>query len=307
MGSSTPSVTVGIYPRDRFSLAGQALRRIMTLTHVPFSLAIIDCGTPKRYLKEMEDAVAGHPDVRWIRADRFLTPGESRNRIVAETTGEYLCLIENDCLVDDGWLDKMLAAAEKTGADLVVPLVFERFLGRFRVHHDAGIGAYAVEERGGKKYRTFTEADVQHWAHFSGPTAIGIFDTHCNLFRRHAIARIGGFDEILTTRTPVDLIVRVGEARLTSFIEPSARVRFMQPPPVEHDELPLYRFLWDAERAKASNEHMLKKWGLEGMPISTSFASGQLMRKNWIVWTLWRTWRGMRRAWLILIGRSKTL
>ena len=40
--TSAPSVTIGVVPRERFSLAAEAIERIVEHTSVPYRLVVVD-------------------------------------------------------------------------------------------------------------------------------------------------------------------------------------------------------------------------------------------------------------------------
>ena len=61
-----PTVTIGFFPREQFSLAAESLQRIFDYTHIPFNLIVINCNTPEVYWKQIEQVLAGRSNVKVI-------------------------------------------------------------------------------------------------------------------------------------------------------------------------------------------------------------------------------------------------
>ena len=57
------SVAVGLVPRERFSMAGQVLTRLLACTSEDFELVVVDAATPARFRAEMDRALGGRPGV----------------------------------------------------------------------------------------------------------------------------------------------------------------------------------------------------------------------------------------------------
>ena len=64
---------------------------------------------------------------------------------MAET--EYVVFVDNDVLYTEGWLDRLVACADETGAEVVAPLTCQGLPAHTEIHH-AG-GDYARRRRHG--------------------------------------------------------------------------------------------------------------------------------------------------------------
>ena len=60
------TITIGFFPRERFSLAAESLQRIFDYTCIPFNLIVVDCNTPKVYWQQMEQVLRGRSNVNVI-------------------------------------------------------------------------------------------------------------------------------------------------------------------------------------------------------------------------------------------------
>ena len=119
------NITIGFVPRERFSSAAESLESILTETDTPYEMLIVDCATPPAVWAEIEALIEGRDNIRVLRTDHVLLPNEAKNLVIRETKTEYLCLIENDNLVEPGWLDKFLNACEEMPADVAVPMLMK--------------------------------------------------------------------------------------------------------------------------------------------------------------------------------------
>ena len=116
-------VTVGFVPRDRFCESAGCLRQLFECTQIPFELILVDCKTPEVYWEQIESVVQGQQHVRVIRTDQYLSLNQSRNLVMRENSSDFLCIIENDVWVHEGWLEALLAACDEYPADVAAPLI----------------------------------------------------------------------------------------------------------------------------------------------------------------------------------------
>jgi GT2 family glycosyltransferase len=264
----TPSVTIGVVPRERFVLGAESLASLFDHTSSPFELVIVDPATPERYRREIDAVLEGRSGVRFISTDRPLLPASSKNLVVREAHTEYVCLVENDVLFTDGWLEHLIDACESTPADVAAPLIregrgmkehFDRLLGRVveSVDHP---GKLEIQSLAGAR-NAVTE-----------PTRVEFVEQHCLLFRREVFNRIGPFDEELNTRDEIDLSLALRQAEAGIVLVPSAVINYVPPSArPEPDEIEFYLQRWDLERAARSRERIRQRWNLVTTPGDLGF------------------------------------
>jgi glycosyltransferase involved in cell wall biosynthesis len=160
-----------------------------------FEILVVDNDPPDDATQRL---VEGLPGVRYVREAR---PGLdfARNRALAEATGTWTAYLDDDVVVDRGWLEGLEeAVAEHPDAasftGLVLPLelateaqiIFER---------RGGFG------RGCSKRRFTMPAGPDNPLF---PLGAGIFGAGCNMVLRTELVRaLGGFDEALDTGPPL--------------------------------------------------------------------------------------------------------
>lgn len=262
----SPTVTIGFLPRERFVMAGESLASLYAMTPRSFELIVVDPAIPDRYRAEMQAVLDHHDNWRVLHVDRHLLPAEAKNLIVREATTDYVCLLENDNLFNEGWLEALLDACETFPADVAAPLIRE---GRGEEgHFDPHLGSLVSTDDGRWKVERLTSA--RDAARDTEP--VEFVEQHCLLFRRSVFDRIGPYDEELNTRDEVDLSLALHHAGATVVLEPRSIVNYVPPTsPPEPDELPFYRMRWDLDRAAASRERIKERWSLVDTPGDLEF------------------------------------
>lgn len=131
---TSPLVTIVVTQRERMSAAKEALEAIFANTDQAFDLIYVvgqQSGARSRWL----NAQAAKHGFSVIAAGRPLTPAEARNLGARQARTEFVLFIENDVIPMRGWLSHLLACAEETGADAVVPMTCEGRPLHSTVHH----------------------------------------------------------------------------------------------------------------------------------------------------------------------------
>jgi GT2 family glycosyltransferase len=267
-------VVIGFTPRERFSLAAESLESIYENTDIPFHLIVVDCNIPKRYREQMDRVLKGKDNVTVIERDHYLLPNASRNLAIQATApdADYLCLIENDCLVKKGWLTALIRACEEHPADVAVPLIIEGPLSSDRIHFDDRLGSLReVDTPEGKKLQILPRDVSRHHDRGTDRRTVQFMEQHCFLFRRSAFDRIDLFDEQLNQRDEIDISLRLIQDGMTVVFEPKSEIHYLVPYPPEDEETDYFFFKWDLERGEESFERLRAKWNLVEVPGDMNF------------------------------------
>ena len=261
---ATPLVTVAITARERFSCAQRSLEKLWARTSERFELIYVDGRSPlplQRWLGRQSRA----RDFRLLSSGAYLSPSVARNLAAAASQSRYIVFVENDVLVSPGWLERLVMAAEATGAGAVGPLVCagtpeaETIL--------AAGGEVRFEDSGNGKQLRVTRSLA------GSPLGIGrgvlqrqptqLLRTDCLLVRREALEQIGRFDEgLLSTRDDLDLCLRLSAAGWPIVLEPAARATLMGPRSLERSDRDYFSLRWSDGWNRASLEHFDAKWNL---------------------------------------------
>lgn len=261
-----PRVTIGWFPRERFSVAAESLQTLIE-TSPEYPLVIVHPGTPPRYSECIEEALNGHP-AEVITSPGPLLPAQSKNLILDRVQTEYVALVENDVLFTPGWLESLLAACEQEPADVAAPVIFD---GRgYKNHFDKHLGEVRPSASHPGKLEIVplvkerNSAEKRERVHF--------VEQHCLLFRTKTFERIGRFDEELNTRDEVDLSMALYDSGCVVVLEPASRIHYVPPTSrPETDEMPFYTNRWDLERADMSRTRIRDRWNLVDTPGDLDF------------------------------------
>lgn len=257
-------VTVVIVPRERFDYTETSLESVLAHTRHPHRLIVVDGGSPKpvkRYLARRSQSAG----FTLIREDRYLSPTQARNIGLSAASSEYVVFLDNDVIVEDGWLEALVMCAAETGATAVSPLLCQGDPSKHVVHCAGGLceiresadGRRLVEEI----FHQGTPTDELRPDLSRGPA--GIFEFHAVLLRRAFFDEHGLLDEqLLSTKEHLDLCLRIREAGGTVFLEPSATVTYVPAGPVAWSDLPYYLLRWSDAWGRATMDRLQDKWRL---------------------------------------------
>ena len=188
--ASTPAPTVSVIvcTRDRPADLRACLDSLVRLRTPPHEILVVDnCPSDDRARE-----VCAESPARYLREDR---PGASRarNRGIVEATGEVIAFLDDDCVVDPGWLDEL-------GETLADPLVMALtgYLGPLELDKRA---QYLFEVHGG--FQRYPERRVFDGARDSPVKLAGVAGASANsMFRRRVFEELGLFAEDLGPATP---------------------------------------------------------------------------------------------------------
>ena len=220
-----PALTIAVCTKDRPKRLARCLRSLQRLAPpdgadaVPsLDVLVVDNAPSDGQTREL---VASLPHARYVCEPR---PGLdfARNRATEAATGELLAFLDDDVVVDGGWLAGLAEAwAENPDAAAFTGLVLP-----YELATDAQI---LFEQRGG--FRRGFDKIRYHGPRRAGnplyPGGAGIFGAGANMaFRRAALQELGGFDEALDTGPPLpgggdlDIFYRVVRAGYPLVYEP---------------------------------------------------------------------------------------
>lgn len=215
-----PTLSVAICTKDRPQNVERCLDSLLPLQQAKgaaFEILVVDNAPADG---RTEALVAARPTVRYVREPK---PGLNfaRNRAIAAATGELLAYLDDDVVVDAGWLAGLQEAwAENPDAPAFTGLVLP---------YELETEAQILFERGGGFRRGFEK--IRYGQSLPGnplhPCGAGIFGAGCNMaFQRQVLRKLGGFDEALDTGAPLpgggdlDIFYRVIRAGFPLVYEP---------------------------------------------------------------------------------------
>jgi GT2 family glycosyltransferase len=255
--------TVVMVPRDHFSAAPRAVRQLFDKTDEPFLLVYVDGGSPRR-IRDAIYALQCEYDFVVLRSRRYLAPNQARRIGLAEVATPYVVFLDNDVLVQPGWLSSLLKTADETGAWMVGPLCAEGDPRPRRVHMVGGDIQFT-----GPPSAAYME-DLCRFAH-RDVARLGdlrrercdFAEFHCIVARVDRLAEIGGMDEqLLCIFEHIDLCLRATEAGGEIWVDPSAVITFAFPPHLKWSDLGFFSRRWSERAGKLDSRRFRAKYGL---------------------------------------------
>jgi GT2 family glycosyltransferase len=262
---SPATVTVIVAPRERFSYSERSLESIYANTRPPFSLVYVDGGSPRKTRDYLAHA-AKDKGFKLIRREYYLSPNQARNIGANGVDTDYLVFIDNDVIVEPGWLDKLVTCADETGAWIVSPIYCIGDPAE-QVVHMAGGDARIVEEGGKRVFREQHRLSGKRLSELDPSfrrSETELAEFHCMLVRRDVLRRLGPFDEgLLCSREHIDFCLLAREAGGRVFVEPESVISYVPPPPFALSDIPFYLLRWSDEWGFATMRHFHRKWHLD--------------------------------------------
>jgi hypothetical protein len=261
--SSRAAVTVIVTPRERFSVARRAFASVAANTSDRHHFVYVAGGAPDHVRLFLEGACA-RPNHELIVRPHFLAPNAARNLGLARADTKYVVFLDNDVVVEPGWLDALVRCAEEEDADLVGPVCLIGEPTDQNLHSFGG--TLALEDRDGR-----TNLRERH--HF-GPICLrstsqrltrlrsDYAEFHCALLRRSVFERIGPLDETVKGAAEhIDLALHLRSIGGRGFAEPAAMVSYL-PLGYTVGDLAAYETRWSSDWHFPTMKHLVAKWGL---------------------------------------------
>jgi GT2 family glycosyltransferase len=255
-------VTIAVVPRERYSFTERSLEHLYAHTPAPFELVYVSAGAPPSIQRYLEDA-SKEKGFRLVSTDRFISPNEARNIAMRHVSTKYVVFLDNDALVVDSWLQRLVQCADDTDASIVGPLYLIGELEEQTIHM-AG-GTLHFKERDGRRIaydeHRLVDRRLSDLAQPLERQLCDFVEFHCMLLRSDLFGRIGALDErLLSLHEHIDVAWAARNAGGSVYVEPEAVATYVPPPPLEWSDLPYFMLRWCDDWAKTSIEHFSQKW-----------------------------------------------
>jgi glycosyltransferase involved in cell wall biosynthesis/2-polyprenyl-3-methyl-5-hydroxy-6-metoxy-1,4-benzoquinol methylase len=203
-----PKVSVIIPTRDGDRLT-RCIDSVLAFTIYPdFEVLVVDNGSQKR--STMEYLRANEHRITVIRDDRPFNHSALNNMAVAQSSGEIVCLLNDDTeVIGGGWLSEMVSQVIQPGVGAVGGKLY---YGDGRVQH-AGV-VLGVHGIAAHAHRNFDRLSTGYFGHLQLAHRMSGVTAACMVVRREAWRQISGFDEpsLPNVLNDVDLCLRLRQA-----------------------------------------------------------------------------------------------
>lgn len=259
-----PQVTLVVVPRERFSYTQASLESIYQNTRCPFELVYIDGNSPQP-VRQYLQAASQRYGFKLIRTSHYLAPNQARNLGWPQVQTQYLVFIDNDVLVQPGWLEALVNAAETTGASAICPTTMEGEA--FDTIHQVGGEIIFRDTKDGRRWmlekRPYMHLPLDKVPQplVAGPTDLTEF--HCVMARRDIFDKIGPLDEaLLSMAEETDFCLAITNAGGLVYFEPSSVVSYVIPHQMHWSDLPYFFLRWSDAWCETSVQHMQAKYSI---------------------------------------------
>jgi GT2 family glycosyltransferase len=259
----TLPVSIVVVPRERFSDSIASLESLYANTPMPCEMIYVDGNSPEP-IKSLIERWASEKKLQLIRSENYLSPNQARNIGSARAKNKYIAFVDNDLRVTPGWLERLVACAEETGAWVVSPLYLEGKLEE-QIIHTAGGPARFVSREGKRAfheehrfYKQKLDSVRQHLRR--EPTEFVEF--HAVLVRAEYFETTGPLDEkLLSMAEHLDFSLCARERGYKIYTEPSSVVGYSAPLLTSSD-LEYFLLRWSDHWARLTVERLQEKWNL---------------------------------------------
>jgi GT2 family glycosyltransferase len=265
--SQTCDVTIVMITRERFSCSPDTLARLYERTPPGFRLIYVDGRSPRRIRRFLEEW-SEEKGIDLVRTDSNGSPPQARNIGLARAQTKYTVFLDNDVIVDPGWLESLLACADETGAAAVGPLIGESWTFDHLVHYGGGDTGIRTEVIGNQTKKFLFKINPHNGKALQlarkelTRREVSLVELHCALFRTDVLQQVGGFDERVICEDHTELCIRLKERGERIFFEPKAVVTYVSGP-VRRSDLWYYYLRWSDRWQMMAYDRLREKWGVE--------------------------------------------
>ena len=270
---SLPRVTVIVTQRERFSLSQLSLDSLLAdRPTYPFQLIYVDGNSPSVVQSYLQEQATQHDFMTLIRRETYLRSNTARNIAVPlATESDYVAFVDNDVIVESGWLKRLVEYAEEENAGIVTPLILQGQPGDPNIEvHVAGIKTKFRQRKRGRRW--FEQKQLLYAKKLKDVEAelqageVDSFEFHCILVKREVLDVVFPLDEIFDSlASHTDLCHRAQAKGYKTMLEPDSRVVFLNPRQITNftaEDIPFYFFKWSEPSIRAVFNRCVKKWKL---------------------------------------------
>ena len=263
-----PRTTIVVTQRERYTPSPRYVDAILDAAGTDARVIVVDGGSPSP-TREWHQELATRRDLLQLRVEHALAPCEARAAALPFLTTEFTAFVDNDVVMDEGWLATLERTADDTGAWAVGPLYLHGYptatFDAPRIHM-AG-GRCRIVEVDGRR-RIDTEMTSYDW-----PTAEArpasrfrteLLEYHCVLVRTDFIRADGVHDaQLRTGHDMYDLCLKLTQAGGECWLEPAVTMYYDRPDRIDDVDREFYTLRWSTEWDTATLDHFLEAWGLD--------------------------------------------
>ena len=260
----SPDVTIIIVAREGFAKSPDTLRNLIEKTTCQFSLVYVDGGSTPYISHRLRNIVRAHGGT-FIRSRSFLRPTTARAIGFQEPTSKYAVFLDNDVWVNSGWLEPLVACAERSGAAYVSPVVTQRINGRLIIHTAGGLNEISGSGADStfREHYAYMHTDYQESKAGLLRQQISMAEFHALLVRGDTLKKLGGLDQRCSTAFEHnDLCLSMSRIGAKGWLEPDSIVDYAPDTPAAFGNFSYCLVRWCRRWIDQSHQEFCLKWGI---------------------------------------------
>ncbi|MDR3414714.1 MAG: glycosyltransferase [Nevskia sp.] len=272
MSDPSPSVppakaraTIVMTAKERHGLTLRTIESIVCNTAKPYRFIFADTRSPT-WLSRILAERAQEWGLEVLRFDASLWQHALRRRVAPTIDTDYAVFLDNDMYLKPGWLERLVACADETGAGIVGPLyLWGADEHTSRIHMAGG----RIEEVPAADGTTMLEAHVlvnRNAREFTAELQrkeTDFAEYHCMLIRTSLLRDGALFDErIDRVHEHIDTSLTVRKAGHRIYLEPASQVVYLAYVRFLLHDIPFFRERWARPPAEANLRAFSAKWGV---------------------------------------------
>ena len=269
-----PTVALIVTQRERFSLTEVSLSSILAdYESYPFQLIYVDGNSPPHIQQYLQAQAQQHDFMTVIRREHYLRSNEARNLALPHASdADYVAFLDNDVVVEKGWLRPLVDCAEAENAAIVAPLILQGDPTSEDIEiHVAGIDTIFRQRKGGKQWfeqkQLLYATKLRELEQPLHRRKIDSVEFHCILAHRSFMdgAELDEIFDSLASHT--DLCMQATQQGKSVFFEPASRIVFLNPRQITYfnwEDVKFYRYKWDEKAVREIFNRTKRKWNLAG-------------------------------------------
>jgi Glycosyltransferase like family 2 len=256
-------VTIVMTARERLASTMASIESIERHTELPHRFIFAGNQVPAE-LDTWARPLDGRLEI--VRFDAALWPNQIRKRIAPAIATDYVVFIDNDVLVRPGWLERVVACADQTGAGIVCPLYLIGADATATQIHMAGGRLNPIQEAGGivlQEAHHLMERERSEVAAELKREPCDFAEFHCMLMRSDLAKNPAMFDDtIICVHEHIDAALTAKKLGYTVIFEPSSEVTYVGKAPYRLSDLEFFRARWATAAAESSLKGFAAKWSV---------------------------------------------
>lgn len=267
------ATTVCVIPRERFSAALPALRSLLAEPEAPARVVYFDGGSPRKVGVELE-RLARERDMTLLRSAAYVAPNDARNHVLPHVDTAFTAFLDNDVWVTPGWVPRLEAVAQDTGAAVVAPMygwAYDDPSGA--VVHLAGAENHFSGEVGKRRHHMDFAHEGEDPAAVAAelevmPTEQAEF--HLYFARTDALTAAGPLDgRLRSLQEHLDLSLRIMEQGGSIWLEPKVFATYVMTNHLTIADRRYFLLRWSRRWNAQSLDAFCATWGIDRADPST--------------------------------------